>query len=117
MAFCKNCGSQINDGTMICPKCGASQNSGANYNYSGGMPPRNSYDSGGFGWGLLGFFIPLAGLILFLVWKDDKPATAKAAGLGALISVIIKIVFSIIGVIMFWGIFSSIVNNMGYYYY
>ncbi len=50
-------------------------------------------DNGGFGWGLLGFCIPLVGLILFLVWKDTKPLTSKAAGMGALISVIISVVF------------------------
>ena len=27
------------------------------------------------------------GVILFLVWKDSKPKTAKAAGIGALVSV------------------------------
>lgn len=44
-------------------------------------------DKGGFLWGLLGCCIPLAGLILFLVWKDEKPKTAKSAGIGALVSV------------------------------
>ncbi len=52
-------------------------------------------DNGGFGWGFLGFLIPLVGLILFLVWKDTKPKTAKAAGIGALVSVIAGIVLSI----------------------
>ena len=47
-------------------------------------------DNGGFGWGFLGFLIPLVGLILFLVWKDTK-----AAGIGALVSVIAGIVLSI----------------------
>ena len=37
---------------------------------------------------LLGCCIPIAGLILFLVWKDTKPRTAKAAGIGALVCVI-----------------------------
>ena len=36
----------------------------------------------------LGCCIPIAGLILFLVWKDTKPRTAKAAGIGALVCVI-----------------------------
>ena len=31
--------------------------------------------------------IPVVGLILWLVWKDTKPQTAKAAGIGALVSV------------------------------
>ncbi len=56
----------------------------------------NSNDNGGFLWGLLGCCIPIVGLILFLVWKDQKPKTAKAAGIGALVSVIISVVFYII---------------------
>ena len=56
----------------------------------------NVTDNGGFGWGLLGFCIPIVGLILFLVWKGEKPKTAKAAGMGALISVIIGVVFYIL---------------------
>ena len=46
-------------------------------------------DKGGFGWGLLGFLIPIAGLVLFLVWNSSKPKTAKAVGIGALISVVL----------------------------
>lgn len=106
MAFCRNCGSQINDGTMICPKCGASQNPGANYNYSGGTPPRNSYDNGGFGWGLLGFCIPIVGLILFLVWREEKPVTAKTAGMGALIAVGVSVAFYIIAIVL--GVAASV---------
>ena len=32
-------------------------------------------------------------MILFLVWKDTKPKTAKAVGIGALISVICVVLF------------------------
>lgn len=85
MAFCKNCGEQIDDRAVICPKCGVSQQTAPAV-----------VDNGGFGWGLLGFCIPLVGLILFLVWRDTKPRTAKAAGKGALISVIISAVFYIL---------------------
>lgn len=79
MAFCKNCGAQIDDNAVVCPACGVQQ-----------QPV--STDTGGFGWGLLGFCVPLAGLILYLVWKDEKPLTSKAAGTGALISVIFGII-------------------------
>ena len=50
-------------------------------------------DKGGFLWGLLGCCIPIVGLVLFLVWKDTKPKTAKAAGIGALVSVILIVVW------------------------
>ena len=53
----------------------------------------NVEDNGGIGWGLLGCCIPVAGLVLFLVWKDTKPRTAKAAGIGALVSVILGILY------------------------
>ena len=62
----------------------------------------DSNDNGGFLWGLLGCCIPIVGLVLFLVWKDQKLKTAKAAGIGALVSVILGVlsyivVFVIIG--------------------
>ena len=53
-------------------------------------------DKGGFLWGLLGCCIPIVGLILFLVWKDTKPKTAKAAGIGALVCVVIAVIYYII---------------------
>ncbi len=56
----------------------------------------NVDDKGGFLWGLLGCCIPIVGLILFLVWKDSKPRTAKAAGIGALVCVVVYVVFYII---------------------
>lgn len=83
MAYCKNCGNQIDDKAVICPACGVAQEA-------------KPVDNGGFGWGLLGCCVPLVGLILFLVWKDSKPKTAKAAGIGALVSVIVSIVYYIL---------------------
>lgn len=74
--YCKNCGKEIDEKAVVCPHCGVQQGKLANEN-----------DTGGFGWGLLGCCIPIVGLILFLVWKDTKPKTSKAAGIGALVSV------------------------------
>lgn len=85
MAFCKNCGTQIHDQAVICPNCGVAQET---------KPA--VVDNGGFWWGALGCCVPIVGLILFLVWKDTKPKTAKAVGKGALISVIISVVWYIL---------------------
>ena len=81
MAFCKNCGAQIDDNAVVCTTCGASQSTAPAV-----------VDNGGFGWGLLGYCLPIVGLILFLVWKDTKPKSSKAAGIGALVSVIVAVV-------------------------
>ena len=81
--FCLKCGKEIPPSAGSCPHCGAAQTAEAG-------------DNGGFLWGLLGFCIPLVGLILFLVWKDTKPRTSKAAGVGALASVICGVVFYVL---------------------
>ena len=89
MAFCKNCGTQIHDQAVICPNCGVAQDT---------KPA--VVDNGGFWWGALGCCDPIVGLILFLVWKDTKPKTAAAAGKGALISVIISVVYYLLMIII-----------------
>lgn len=118
MSFCKNCGVEINEGTAFCPNCGTKQDNGASnvvingesqpqvqpqpqpqpqYNSQpqyNGQPP--VVDNGGFGWGLLGCCIPLVGLILFLVWKDNKPKTAKAAGIGAIVGVVLGVLYYLV---------------------
>lgn len=82
MAFCRNCGMEIGEGTIYCPGCGANQN---------GMPTadyRPVNDSGSIGWAILGFFIPLVGFILWLAWMGVKPKCSKMAGLGVLVFII-----------------------------
>lgn len=87
--YCKRCGAEIKDDAKFCPNCGANQTVDSNTSY-------DSYDSGSVGWAILGFFIPIVGLVLFLVWNSTKPLTAKKAGLGALISIIVSFVLSIL---------------------
>lgn len=53
-----------------------------------------------FGWGILGFLLPIVGLILFLAWKNNKKKAAKASGIGALVGFIL----SLIGLILFFAL-------------
>lgn len=57
-------------------------------------------DNGSFGWAVLGFFLPIVGLILYLVWKTEKPLSARRAGMGALVSVIVGVVITVIWFIL-----------------
>lgn len=52
-------------------------------------------DSGSIGWGVLGAFFPLVGIILFFVWKNNKPKTAKVSLIGAVIGVVISLIINI----------------------
>ena len=47
------------------------------------------------GWAVLGVFFPIVGLILWFVWKDNKPKDAYMAIEGALVGAIVYI-FAII---------------------
>ena len=68
----------------------------------------NPEDKGGFLWGLLGCCIPLVGLILFLVWKDNKPKTAKAAGIGAIVGVDVSVLCYILGMVLGLGAYAAL---------
>ena len=80
MAYCNNCGQEVSEFAANCPECGSAQKK---------APQRSSVapDTGGFGWGLLGFCIPIVGIVLYFVWKDERPATARVLIQGALISI------------------------------
>ena len=102
--YCIKCGKEIEEGAAFCPACGASQQPQQPpvqqpvQNWQ--QPVQQPTEGGGAGWGVLGFCIPIVGLILFLVWKDTKPKSSKAAGIGAMISVILSVVLYVLMMIV-----------------
>lgn len=60
----------------------------------------------------MGFFIPIVGLIIFLIYEEKKPKRAKSAGKGALIGFITKIVLAITLVILYVVFAASLFNNI-----
>lgn len=86
MKYCPNCGKPVDPKAVICPNCGVALTSN--------IP--TSSDNGSIGWFILGFFIPIVGLVLYIVWKNDEPKNAHKAGLGALISVCVSVGFFIL---------------------
>lgn len=68
----------------------------------------NTNEKGNAGWLVLGLFFPLIGLILWLVWKDDKPADSKQAGKGALIGVIVGAVLGVVVGILYGSLLGSL---------
>ena len=65
--------------------------------YNQQMPQQNVNDSGSIGWGILGFLIPIVGFILYFVWKQTKPKSAKVAGIGGLIGFCLNMVLYFTG--------------------
>ena len=101
MNYCPQCGAQVEDTARFCPGCGAKLDGGANPNAQAAYPayhaaPNAAQEEAGAGWKVLSFFIPLVGLILFLVWNNEAPRKAKACGKWALIGFITGIVISVL---------------------
>lgn len=112
--YCKYCGKVLDEDSKFCANCGGNVN-----NDSGST----SADSPSKAFAVLGFFLPLVGLILYAIYERKQPKRAKSAGKGALVGFITKVVISII-IFVFYIIFvSSVLNttvgnfNVGTYNY
>lgn len=108
MKYCQKCGKEMVDDAIICVHCGCSVQSNA-----ASVQPANN-DAPDTMMTLLGFFVPLAGLIIYLVNMDTKPLMARSAGKGALIGVITSTVLSIVFVIIYFCLIGSILGTMVY---
>ncbi|MBS3742460.1 MAG: zinc ribbon domain-containing protein [Candidatus Cloacimonetes bacterium] len=86
--YCHKCGKKIDDKAIVCPYCGVKQ---------------KILDTQPIGCLLGGicFLFPLVGLILYLVWKDDKPTKAKGAGTAALWGFLTGLILSFLGLCSF----------------
>ena len=98
MAYCRKCGTEIDDDAVICPKCGVQQKEMVY------KKPVN--DEGSILWAILGFIIPIVGIILWIVWYNERPKDAKMAGIGALISIVV-------GIVLYFLVFAAIFTQMG----
>lgn len=90
MKYCSNCGHKIENDALFCLNCGVKLRDEIS------TSSNQNVDTGGFVWSLLGFFVPMAGLILYIVWRNEKPKTSNAAGKGALAYLIFCVILFII---------------------
>lgn len=96
--YCRRCGAEIKDDAVICPKCctstGKTEKTTETYKEKTSVPYKRDRPSDALGF--LGFLIPVVGLILYLVWKDDYPKKAHSVGAGALTGVIVGVCLAIL---------------------
>lgn len=86
MKYCIHCGKEILEAAIICPHCGCAVASKANMYADTEDIPSTALN-------ILGFLLPIVGLILFLVYQETKPNKAKAIGKFSLIGFIVGVVF------------------------
>lgn len=100
MKFCSKCGNEIVEEAVVCPHCGCA------------VAEEKQDDAPSIGFAVLGFFLPLVGLILYLIWKDKTPKKAKSAGKGALIGFCVNIVITVIYSILLGSLLGSMLSIM-----
>lgn len=104
MKYCSSCGRELVDTAAVCPYCGTAC----------GVASRvDPNDAPSTAMALLGFFIPIAGLILYLINMETKPQMAKSAGKGALISVIVSTAMGVIYMILYFIFIFVMIGGMG----
>lgn len=131
--FCKNCGQEMNDGMQFCPNCNtpvAAENAAPQQPYNAqppygapqqpyaqqpyvqqpyGMPPV-SQEPASLGLRFVCWLIPIVGIILYFVKKDEKPVYAKQCLKASIISIIVNTVL----VSVFYGIIFAMAGSMYY---
>lgn len=117
--FCTNCGNELDDRAIMCPKCGIALTQTV---VNSGQTQSNGMAIAGF---VLSFFIPLLGLIFSILGLKKSKETNTGKGLstaGIIISCITMVIILIMGIISFSAVSDTInkaqqQNEYNRYYY
>ena len=103
--FCTNCGNELDDRAIMCPKCGVALTQTTNASNGSSS---NGMAIAGF---ILSFFIPLLGLIFSIIGLKRSKEANKGKGLstaGIIISCITMVITIIMGIISFSAVSDTI---------
>lgn len=103
--FCTNCGNELDDRAIMCPKCGVALTQTTNASNGSSS---NGMAIAGF---ILSFFIPLLGLIFSIIGLKRSKETNNGKGLstaGIIISCITMVITIIMGTISFSAVSDTI---------
>lgn len=87
MAFCKQCGKEMTQGSAVCPHCGTAQGStlaGTDRKANGGEIA-------------IAILFPIIGAILYYVYKGDKPTAAKTINKISMLAFLAYFLIGILG--------------------
>lgn len=97
MKFCRECGSEIREEAVLCPKCGCMVQS-AKLN-------KQTNEENNATFNVFSFILPILGVIFGLVYLDSNPARSKGCFKWAAISFVISMILGLfiwfMGMILF----------------
>lgn len=85
--FCKNCGQEIDDNADVCVHCGVA---------TGKKGSVSTLDNPSHIAGVASCCFPIVGLILYFMWKDEKPQSASLVCKWMIGGVVAYVVFYIL---------------------
>ena len=90
--FCNSCGKEISDNAAVCINCGVATTN---------LTLNQKIDNPSNLAGVASCCFPIVGLILYFMWKDEKPKSAKLVCnwmIGGIIAwIVVYVLFFIIG--------------------
>lgn len=102
MAFCRNCGKQVDDNMTVCPYCGTNMATGAPAASANTQP-----DEVSVGLCIVSFLIPLFGWIYWAVVNSKTPKRGRACGIAGFVGFGLGLVVNIIMTIAGAGILAA----------
>lgn len=88
--YCHQCGKEINQDACYCPYCGAPQYQNTTAPNSASTVQEDDAPSSIFA--VISFFIPLAGIILYVIWQKEYPLKAKSCLKGIVSGIVLYVV-------------------------
>jgi uncharacterized membrane protein YvbJ len=92
MMYCNECGAEVRRKAVICPSCGMSTSATKASEKTFSNPAISDADAPDWAYLLTCCCTPIAGIILYLIWKDERPKAAKSLLPWVIASVIISVV-------------------------
>jgi uncharacterized membrane protein YvbJ len=106
MKYCTKCGKELMDEAVVCPQCGCATEA---WNVK---KAKEQDDEINVGLCVLSAFLPLFGIIYWIVKNQETPRRARACGITAIASIAVSIVLNIIGTIMLATFFGGLLSSL-----
>lgn len=90
--YCKKCGILNDDKLNFCVNCGNKLKETASEHSTG---------INRIWYGVLGFIVPILGLIFYVAYKDDNPKISKTSFKGAVLGLALPIISSVIVLLLY----------------